>query len=137
MKTYPLPAIVNLDQLLAPHPPRKNFNVIDVDGDYAVRVAKVAGRFPWHHHPNGDEGWFIWKGRLQIDTEAGTIVLGPGDFTALPAGLRHSPLALEEGTTVVIFNRRDLALVLDDPQADLGGFEVGAVGVGRLGLEGG
>jgi mannose-6-phosphate isomerase-like protein (cupin superfamily) len=122
MSDHLLPAVVNVDKLLAPHPPRQNFNIINVDSDYAVRVARVEGRFPWHYHPNGDEGWLVWRGRLQIDTAAGSISLGPGDFSTIPAGLRHSPLALEPGTTVIIFNRKELGLVLDDPQADLGGF---------------
>ena len=114
---------VNLLNLLENQPPRANFHVIAVDRTYTVRVARTAGRFPWHFHPNGDEGWFVFEGRLRIDTDAGAIELARGDFTVVPRGLRHSPEALVAGTIVVIFNRRELGMVLDDPQADLGGFQ--------------
>lgn len=114
---------VNLREILAPQPPRANFHVIRVDEDYSVRVAKIEGRFPWHFHPNGDEGWFVFEGSLRIDTESGPIELVSGDFTVIPRGVRHSPEALVSGTMVVIFNQHDLGMVLDDPQSDLGGFQ--------------
>lgn len=116
------PTKTNLMELLAPHPPRTNFHVIAVDQDYTVRVAKTVGRFPWHFHPHGDEGWFVFEGRLRIDTEDGSVELGRGDFTVIPRGMRHSPDVLVPNTIVMIFNKRHLGMVLDDPNADLGGF---------------
>jgi len=113
---------VNLLKLLENQPPRANFHVIEIDQHYTVRVARTAGRFPWHYHPNGDEGWFVFEGRVRIDTEAGPVELERGDFTAIPRGVRHSPEALVAGTTVVIFNLRELGMVLDDPATDLGGY---------------
>lgn len=117
------PTKINLLELLAPHPPRTNFHVIGVDKDYTVRVAKTIGRFPWHFHPGGDEGWFIFEGRLAIHTTEGILELNRGDFAVIPRGVRHSPEALVPKTIVVIFNRRDLGMVLEDPDVDLGGFE--------------
>lgn len=114
---------VNLFKLLENQPPRANFHVIGIDQDYTVRVARTEGRFPWHFHPHGDEGWFVYEGRLRIETEDGAVELEPGDFTTIPRGVRHSPGALVAGTTVIIFNRRELGMVLDDPRADLGGFQ--------------
>ncbi|MFB3920895.1 MAG: cupin domain-containing protein [Terriglobia bacterium] len=112
----------NLLKVLENQPPRANFHVIEIDRDYTVRVARTAGRFPWHYHPHGDEGWLVFEGRLRIETEEGAVELERGDFTTIPRGLRHSPEALVAGTTVVIFNRRELGMVLDDPRVDLGGF---------------
>ncbi len=112
----------NLLQLLTPHPPRTNFHVIKVDQDYTVRVAKTAGRFPWHYHPDGDEGWFVFDGRMRIDTETDSVELEVGDFLVIPKGIRHSPVALVPNTVVLIFNKRHLGMVFDEPQADLGGF---------------
>ena len=117
------PTKINLLELLAPHPPRTNFHVIGVDEDYTVRVAKTIGRFPWHSHPNGDEGWFVFEGRLGIHTKGGVLELERGDFTVIPRGVHHSPEALVPGTVVIIFNRRDLGMTLDDPDIDLGGFQ--------------
>lgn len=113
---------VNLLKLLENQPPRANFHVIEIDQHYTVRVARTAERFPWHYHPHGDEGWFVFEGRLRIEMEDGTVELERGDFTTIPRGVRHSPEALVAGTTVIIFNRRELGMVLDDPRANLGGF---------------
>ncbi len=124
------PKKTNLIELLAPHPPRTNFHVIGVDEQYTVRVARTVGRFPWHFHPHGDEGWFVFEGKLRIDTEAGAVELERGDFTVVPGGMRHSPEALVPGTAVVIFNRRDLGLVLDDPKADLGTYREEDLSIG-------
>jgi mannose-6-phosphate isomerase-like protein (cupin superfamily) len=117
------PKKINLLDLLAPHPPRTNFHVVRVDERYSVRVAKIQGRFPWHFHPSGDEGWLVFEGRVRIDTEIGAIELDRGDITVIPRGLRHSPEALIPETTVIIFNLRDLGMVLDNPNADTGGFQ--------------
>jgi hypothetical protein len=46
-----------------------------------------------------------------------------GDFTVVPRGLRHSPEALVPYTMVIIFNLRDLGMVLDDMAAELGRFQ--------------
>lgn len=116
------PKAVNLLETLNPHPPRTNFHIIRVDERYSVRVAKIQGRFPWHFHPNGDEGWFVFDGRMRIDTEAGSVELGRGDFTVIPRGARHSPEALIPETIVIIFNLRNLDMTLDDPNADTEGF---------------
>jgi mannose-6-phosphate isomerase-like protein (cupin superfamily) len=113
---------VNLLKLLENQPPRANFHVLEIDRNYTVRVARTAGRFPWHYHPNGDEGWFVFEGRLRIEMEDGAVELERGDFTTIPRGVRHSPEALVPGTIIVIFNLRELGMVLDDPEADLGGF---------------
>jgi len=117
------PKKINLLELLAPHPPRTNFHVLRIDESYSVRVAKIKGRFPWHFHPNGDEGWFVFEGQLRIDTENGSIELGRGEFTLIPRGIRHSPLALIPETIVIIFNLHDLGMTLDDPSVDTEGFQ--------------
>jgi Uncharacterized conserved protein, contains double-stranded beta-helix domain len=115
----------NIEELLAPHGPRKNFNIIKLDDDkYAVRVAKIHGRFPWHSHPYGDEGWLVWKGHMTINTEQGDIELREGDFTVIPKGLKHSPIAHIDNTIVVIFNLTKLGMDLVDPDADLGDFSL-------------
>jgi mannose-6-phosphate isomerase-like protein (cupin superfamily) len=115
----------NIDELLAPLEPRKNMNIISLDDDnYSVRVAKIKGRFPWHSHPHGDEGWLVWKGRMRLESADRSVELGPGDFTVIPRGTVHSPIVLEEGTVVIIFNRTQLGMDLVDESVDLGGFEL-------------
>lgn len=117
------PKVTNIEELLEGHPPRTNFNVIRLDDRYNVRVARVTGRFPWHRHLNGDEGWLIWKGRLQIDMEDGSsIELGPGDCATIPKDLRHSPICLEDDTTVVVFNVKDFQHEFAEAEPEVGDF---------------
>jgi homogentisate 1,2-dioxygenase len=105
----------SMEEMLGPHPPRTNFNVAFVDGLYAMRIAKIHGTFPRHYHPNGDEGWFVYRGRMRIESEIGTVELGPGEGTLIPKGVRHSPTCLEEGTLVLVINVRNFDMVPDDP----------------------
>lgn len=118
------PTTVNLEKTLESKLPRQNVNIIHLDETHAVRVAKIHGRFPWHSHPNGDEGWLVWEGRMTINTEMGDVDLEKGDFTVIPKGVKHSPIACTDDTTVVIFNLKQLGMDLVDPEADLGGFEL-------------
>ncbi|WP_010281001.1 cupin domain-containing protein [Bacillus timonensis] len=116
---------VNLEELLAHQQPRKNFNIIKLDEEkYAVRVAKIHDRFPWHSHPHGDEGWLVWEGHMTIDTEEGSVELKKGDFTVIPKGIKHSPIAHIDNTIVVIFNLTKLGMDLVDENVDLGEFEL-------------
>jgi mannose-6-phosphate isomerase-like protein (cupin superfamily) len=107
----------DIEELLAPHPPRTNLYVANLDGRYGIRTAKITGTFPMHHHPNGDEGWFVYRGRMRIDSEIGMTELGPGEGTVVPGGTRHSPTALEPGTIVLVFNERGLETIPDDAAA--------------------
>ena len=107
----------DIERLLAPHPPRTNLYVANLDGRYGVRIARIVGTFPAHRHPNGDEGWFVYRGRMRIDSEIGTAELGSGQGTVVPAGTRHSPTALEPDTIVLVYNVRDLQTIPDDEAA--------------------
>jgi mannose-6-phosphate isomerase-like protein (cupin superfamily) len=93
--------------LLAPHPPRTNLNLFRVDNEYAVRVARITGEYPWHRHTNFDEGWVVLDGTVRIRTDDGDLELRSLEAVLIPAGVRHSPLALEDGTTVMIVNARE------------------------------
>lgn len=119
------PKSFSIEKTLEGYPPRTNFNVIQLDQKYNVRIAEIIGRFPWHRHTNGDEGWIVWKGRLQIDFENGKqIVLGPGEGSWIPQGIFHSPLALAEGTQVIVFNVDQFEHEYRDEKPDVGDFSI-------------
>ena len=105
---------INIVELLAPHPPRKNFNLFWVDGLYTLRTAKVKGTFPWHHHPDSDEGWFVFKGKVTIQTRNGNIPLEAGDALLIPKGTLHAPTADIENSIVMIINGRNFETIFLD-----------------------
>ena len=113
----------NVIDTLAGHPPRTNFNVFRLDGKYNLRLARVEGRFPWHKHTNGDEGWLVLQGRLRIDVEgAESQDLGPLEGTMIPIGMVHSPIALEEDTVVAVFNIDGFQHEYVDEKPEVGAF---------------
>jgi mannose-6-phosphate isomerase-like protein (cupin superfamily) len=109
--------VFDIERLLAPVPPRTNIYVANIDGRFGVRTATIADTFPAHRHPDGDEGWFVYRGGVRIDSELGSAELRAGQGTVVPAGTRHSPTALEPGTIVLVFNRRDFQTIAEDAAA--------------------
>ena len=81
--------------------------VAEVDDAY-VKVAKVKGTLAWHSHDDEDELFFILKGRLRIEMEAGTVELAEGDTFVVPKGVRHNPVAEEECHVMLIERKTTL-----------------------------
>ncbi len=61
-----------------------------------VKLVKVKGEFVWHHHEAEDELFLAVKGRLRIELRGRDVVLEPGEFIVIPAGVEHKPVAEEE-----------------------------------------
>ena len=64
--------------------------------DFHVKLVKVKGEFVWHHHDNEDEMFLVVKGRLLIRLRDREIWLNEGEFTIIPKGVEHIPVAEEE-----------------------------------------
>lgn len=98
---------VDIEALLADQPPRANFNVFFVDGKMALRMAKIDGTFPRHVHPAHDEAWFVFRGALRIETDAGSTDLMAGQAARIPSGIPHRTTALEPDSLVLVLNAVD------------------------------
>lgn len=61
-----------------------------------VKLAKLEGEFVWHAHEHEDELFLVVKGVLRIRLEDRELILHPGEFTIIPKGVRHLPIANEE-----------------------------------------
>lgn len=105
---------INIENLLGPCKPRQNFNLFWVDDQYTLRVAKVKGTFPWHHHPSSDEGWFVFRGQVTIQSEQGNVTLTSGEAVLIPKGLVHAPHADIENSVVMIINSRTFQTIFRD-----------------------
>jgi mannose-6-phosphate isomerase-like protein (cupin superfamily) len=61
-----------------------------------LKLIKVKGEFPWHHHEHADELFLVWKGRFRVEFRDHTVELGPGELVVVPAGVEHRTAADEE-----------------------------------------
>ncbi len=61
-----------------------------------LKLVKVKGEFPWHHHETEDELFLVWKGAIRIEFRDRVVALGPGEALVVPRGVEHRPVAEEE-----------------------------------------
>ena len=72
----------------------------------SVKLATVSGEVAWHQHEEADEFFYVHRGELRIEVREGEDVLvGPGEFTIVPRGVEHRPVAHEE-TDILLFEKQ-------------------------------
>lgn len=79
----------------------------EVDDVY-VKVAKVHGTLAWHTHEDEDELFFVLKGKLRIEMDAGVVELNEGEMFIIPKGIRHNPVAEDECHVMLIERKSTL-----------------------------
>jgi mannose-6-phosphate isomerase-like protein (cupin superfamily) len=58
-----------------------------------VKIIKVEGEFPWHHHESEDEFFLVWKGRFRVEFRDRIVDLEPGECLVVPRGVEHRTCA--------------------------------------------
>lgn len=66
-----------------------------------LKLVKIAGVFPWHHHDEEDELFLVWRGQMSIEFRDHTVELQPGEFCVVPRGVEHRTMANTEAEVLV------------------------------------
>ncbi|MGA2018937.1 MAG: cupin domain-containing protein [Opitutaceae bacterium] len=64
---------------------------------------RIGNVIPFHGHPNEQTG-YILSGRVRVLTRDSESELGPGDSYAIPAGIEHSVVILEDAEELQVFS---------------------------------
>ncbi|HWX38941.1 MAG TPA: cupin domain-containing protein [Candidatus Sulfotelmatobacter sp.] len=61
-----------------------------------LKIIKVKGEFPWHHHENEDELFLVWRGNFRVEFRDHAVSMVPGECVVVPRGVEHRTCADEE-----------------------------------------
>jgi len=81
--------------------------------DHEVRMSVMTHGFPWHHHPDSDESFLVVDGELVIEFADAEIVLQPGQFLTVPAGVRHRTRPGGARSVNLTFEKRGAETIFD------------------------
>jgi mannose-6-phosphate isomerase-like protein (cupin superfamily) len=87
---------INLDEKFALFADQWRPKVIAAVNAQEIKVIKVQGEFPWHHHESEDEFFLVWKGRFRVEFRDRIVELTPGECVVVPRGVEHRTCADEE-----------------------------------------
>jgi len=69
-----------------------------------LKLIKVMGTFPWHHHDKEDELFLVWRGNFRVEFRDHVVSMGPGECVVVPRGVEHRTCADEEAE-ILCFER--------------------------------
>jgi mannose-6-phosphate isomerase-like protein (cupin superfamily) len=61
-----------------------------------VKLIRVQGEFPWHHHDAEDEFFLVWRGTFRVEFRDHIVELAPGECLVVPRGIEHRTCADQE-----------------------------------------
>jgi len=90
------PARINLAEAISSIDEHWSPRIAGQVNDSFVKLAKIKGEFIWHQHDEEDELFLVVKGRLLMQLRDRDLWLDEGEFTIIPRGVEHRPVAEEE-----------------------------------------
>jgi mannose-6-phosphate isomerase-like protein (cupin superfamily) len=91
----------NLDEKFSLFSERWRPKVVAALNGQEIKIVKVQGTFPWHHHDNEDEFFLVWKGRFRVEFRDRVVELAPGEGLVVPRGVEHRTAADDEAEVVL------------------------------------
>ena len=90
------PEVVNIKNKFSLFAEQWSPKIIGEMNDSYVKIARLQGKFVWHHHEHEDEMFLIIQGSLTIRLRERDLVVNEGEFVIIPRGVEHMPVAEEE-----------------------------------------
>ena len=66
-----------------------------------LKLVKLEGIFPWHHHEKEDEMFLVWRGQMTIEFRDHRVDLQAGELCVVPRGVEHRTMADAEAEVLV------------------------------------
>jgi mannose-6-phosphate isomerase-like protein (cupin superfamily) len=67
-----------------------------------LKLVKVQGTFPWHHHDDVKEMFLVWRCRFCVEFRERIVELEPGELVVVPRGVEHRTAAYEEAEVILL-----------------------------------
>ncbi|MBI3824965.1 MAG: cupin domain-containing protein [Candidatus Rokubacteria bacterium] len=84
---------VNLDEKFALFSEQWRPKIVAALNGQEIKVVKVQGEFPWHHHDDAEEFFLVWRGRFRVEFRDHVVDMGPGECVVVPRGVEHRTCA--------------------------------------------
>ena len=95
-------AKINLDEKFGRFTERWQPKIIATANRQEIKIVKVKGEFPWHHHDDADEFFMVWKGRFRVEFRDRIVDMGPGECVVVPRGIVHRTCADDEAEIILV-----------------------------------
>ena len=93
---------INLDEKFGLFAEQWRPKIIAAANGQEVKIVKVQGDFPWHHHDE-DELFLCWDGSFRIELADGaSVTLSRGDLYVVPRRVEHHPVAEQEAHALML-----------------------------------
>lgn len=81
--------------------------------DHEIRMSIMTHAFSWHHHPDSDESFHCLEGELVVEFSQEEVILRPGEFLTVPAGVRHRTRPVGERCVNLTFEKAGAQTIFD------------------------
>ena len=95
-------ARISLDEKFALFSEHWRPKTIAAPNGQEIKIVKVQGEFPWHHHDDADEFFMVWRGRFRVEFRDRIVEMGPGECVVVPRGVEHRTCADDEAEIILI-----------------------------------
>jgi mannose-6-phosphate isomerase-like protein (cupin superfamily) len=98
--------VININDKFAQFSDHWNPRIVAELNGQAVKLAKIAGEFVWHHHAYEDELFWVVRGCLRMglrDPFERTVLVNEGEVLVVPKGIEHRPASEGAETWIMMF----------------------------------